>query len=1220
MIKYYFRQLAALVLLLICASSASAWDVYGDFASGNWWQEVGYAGVGNKNEVLAVAEVALPVAITNSDVIITASDVGEIPRNGTFTGYEVTSVDVNSVVDPRMTVQFRLKGVAADADYVGKVKLWARKYDATAQSSVSGSSQVANTFAYPFDYRDPVGKSGAILLYETSNINSEVYTCEVTENLTGNYVLYITADVKEIDTNPSAGMLPLLTVAKTELGADFVSIQTSATSVDYKATYSYTYSYWLGTRTGTVNNLTKTGTLTNINTNVTLTQVGKPADAAPNGSRVLVPKRQVLYTPGDFYSKYYRIPCLAKASDGSLIAISDARKYHIHDIANDIDMLARRSTDGGKTWSLPITIAKGSGGHEGMSTAECDQTQGYGDAAIAALPNGDLIVTMIYGNKLRGEASSFKTQNAYCISHDNGVSWSQPKTIPENVYVIDGHSQERGCIAPGNMCVVKEGALAGKVLACFRSYDYAPSGSGANAQYNIFLLYDPTTDSWSRLSVNNSNYYKIGGDDEAHLVEVGPNSFLMSIRQSNRVFAHVTYDETSNTLSASKITYNGMSVDIPCNGDVIGYTTKAGNKYQVHALPVRTQSAITNTSENGRNGLMLFYSQYDGGSTLNVTQTTCLSDPYDNNTYRRETAQYSSLTTLSDGTIGVFFEEYPQVIRVATGDECWGDYLMEDVFMNLRIGDIIPNEEAPEAPQLKAPRITPTDRSYDSHQPTDRPNPITIYNDNEEVGVTTHYTIYFYDENGHQASASISGDFTGASTALDWSTLTMDNQSLEDMVKDKQYPGVSIRVIAYCTKDGFKDSESVAQPYLFSTPVRNVKIVAKPVSGWGTPFISAFNIGTYEQDQVMVASVGATLVANGTPVYPYSFKGFSFNGDQYVDIRDGLTSAQLQALNIQDITDYQITMTVPYLSEFPNNVGEAQGQSGQIVIYAWYEANNDFGVKTRVLNNYYSSLDDENKPYYFRNDWYPNLAVAGEDFPDPAADLLFDNVNLDKKDNAVPNPIYYNLNPQKVGLDLNVEIMPDNRAMMGYNAIVMVKNIEGDYVKVTGASSGSMAKAPAVGSTKYFLLQGKDVPFAQNSAVYTGATAVQNWYEESANGILPVHVKGIAFDQVVAKNVSSEQAVGACNFNVEIYFVRGNSLANVEELTNSDNYVTRVIHPVRLSNNPATGVQDNMVTRTVKSVRYFNLAGMVSNTPFAGINIVVTDYTDGTRATCKVVK
>lgn len=40
----------------------------------------------------------------------------------------------------------------------------------------------------------------------------------------------------------------------------------------------------------------------------------------------------------------------------------------------------------------------------------------------------------------------------------------------------------------------------------------------------------------------------------------------------------------------------------------------------------------------------------------------------------------------------------------------------------------------------------------------------------------------------------------------------------------------------------------------------------------------------------------------------------------------------------------------------------------------------------------------------------------------------------------------------------------------------------------------------------------------------------------------------------------------------------------------------------------------------VKSVKYVNVAGMVSDTPFQGVNIVVTEYTDGTRTTTKMLK
>ncbi|MBQ4366677.1 MAG: hypothetical protein II786_01160, partial [Muribaculaceae bacterium] len=40
----------------------------------------------------------------------------------------------------------------------------------------------------------------------------------------------------------------------------------------------------------------------------------------------------------------------------------------------------------------------------------------------------------------------------------------------------------------------------------------------------------------------------------------------------------------------------------------------------------------------------------------------------------------------------------------------------------------------------------------------------------------------------------------------------------------------------------------------------------------------------------------------------------------------------------------------------------------------------------------------------------------------------------------------------------------------------------------------------------------------------------------------------------------------------------------------------------------------------VTNVRYINMAGVESDKPFQGVNVVVTTYTDGTRTTAKVVK
>lgn len=51
-----------------------------------------------------------------------------------------------------------------------------------------------------------------------------------------------------------------------------------------------------------------------------------------------------------------------------------------------------------------------------------------------------------------------------------------------------------------------------------------------------------------------------------------------------------------------------------------------------------------------------------------------------------------------------------------------------------------------------------------------------------------------------------------------------------------------------------------------------------------------------------------------------------------------------------------------------------------------------------------------------------------------------------------------------------------------------------------------------------------------------------------------------------------------------------------------------------------TAVDEVDASRTVADVTYYNLAGQQSATPVAGVNIVVTTYTDGTRTTAKVIK
>ncbi len=65
------------------------------------------------------------------------------------------------------------------------------------------------------------------------------------------------------------------------------------------------------------------------------------------------------------------------------------------------------------------------------------------------------------------------------------------------------------------------------------------------------------------------------------------------------------------------------------------------------------------------------------------------------------------------------------------------------------------------------------------------------------------------------------------------------------------------------------------------------------------------------------------------------------------------------------------------------------------------------------------------------------------------------------------------------------------------------------------------------------------------------------------------------------------------------------------------------VYPLDLDEgiDPATAIESITAGNgEVKSVKYVNVAGMVSDTPFQGVNIVVTEYTDGTRTATKMLK
>ena len=89
----------------------------------------------------------------------------------------------------------------------------------------------------------------------------------------------------------------------------------------------------------------------------------------------LLSAQTLLFHTGDTSGYPYRIPAIATAPCGDIIALSDRRPCGGDIGYGRVDILGRISTDNGQTWGEPFNVLVGTG--KGADT-------GYGDACLVA--------------------------------------------------------------------------------------------------------------------------------------------------------------------------------------------------------------------------------------------------------------------------------------------------------------------------------------------------------------------------------------------------------------------------------------------------------------------------------------------------------------------------------------------------------------------------------------------------------------------------------------------------------------------------------------------------------------------------------------------------------------------------------------------------------------------------------------------------------------------
>ena len=180
-----------------------------------------------------------------------------------------------------------------------------------------------------------------------------------------------------------------------------------------------------------------------------------------------------VYVSGQDGYHTYRIPAIVRAANGSLLAFAEGRRSAGGD-AGDIDILLKRSSDGGRTWSAQQVVWDDAANTCGNPCPVVDATTG----------TVWLVLTHNLGTDHENAIITKKAKSTRTVwvtpSRDHGATWAAPTEITSTTKDPAWGWYATG---PGVGLQIQRGPHAGRlVIPCDHSYD-DPAGKVRGGPY-----------------------------------------------------------------------------------------------------------------------------------------------------------------------------------------------------------------------------------------------------------------------------------------------------------------------------------------------------------------------------------------------------------------------------------------------------------------------------------------------------------------------------------------------------------------------------------------------------------------------------------------------------------------------------------------------------------------------------------------------------------------
>lgn len=269
----------------------------------------------------------------------------------------------------------------------------------------------------------------------------------------------------------------------------------------------------------------------------------------------------------------YRIPALAQARNGNLVAVADYR-FCGSDIGyGSIDLQARISKDNGKTWGDISTIVRGDDypdKNQLMST-------GFGDAALVADRRSNSMLLLCCSGDVsyqRGTRTKHQAM-ARLYSHDGGQTWTKPEDIEKEIYglVDQAGTDTVQSMFVGSGRIFQSTTL--KVGTHYRLYCALLARDTHNVYKNYVIYSDDFGQTWHLLGDAATPAIPRNAD-EPKVEELPDGSILCSSRVTNgRLFNIFKFTDSKTAKGAwdtaafsGKDNHGVAEVANSCNGEV----------------------------------------------------------------------------------------------------------------------------------------------------------------------------------------------------------------------------------------------------------------------------------------------------------------------------------------------------------------------------------------------------------------------------------------------------------------------------------------------------------------------------------------------------------------------------------------------------------------------------------------------------------------------------